>query len=56
MPFIVCNVFENKYVSHLSNCGNRIITSNPRDAKRFETEEEAERYADENIDVFEVNQ
>lgn len=56
MPFIVCNVFENRYVSHLSNCGNRVITSNPINAKRFQTEEEAEKYAGDNIDVFEVEQ
>lgn len=56
MPYIVCNVFENRYVSHLSHCGIRIIARNPQDAKRFDTEEEAERYAGDNLDVFEVKE
>lgn len=53
---IVCNVFFDRYVSHLSNCGNKIITRNPKDAKRFATKEEAEKYVDNITDVFEVEE
>lgn len=56
MPYIVGNVFKNRYVSHLSNCGDVIITRNPQDAKRFNTKEECERYVRDNIDAFEVEE
>lgn len=56
MPYIVGNVFMGRYVSDVSNCGNTVITINGQYAKRFKTEEEAERYVDDVMDVFEVKE
>lgn len=54
MLYVVCNPYKEIYVSHLSNCGNIVITKNDKHAKIFKTEEETERYITEDTYIYQL--